>query len=251
MLVIGAGRVGGALHRLAPAELPLIDRVDNWDLLERPAGEPILVTVRNDDLDAVLARVPAARRDDLVFVQNGLLRRYLAERGLAGATRGLLFFAVPRRGDPIQPGAPSPFHGRHAAAIVATLVRLGVAAEAVDAEAFAAVELEKLMWNCCFGVCCEAFACSVGEVVERHTDALRELVGELLPIGERLVGSSLALDPLVERLCAYSRSIPSFVAGVREWSWRNGPFVDAAASLGYATPTHARLLRASGRLVDA
>lgn len=247
MPVIGAGRVGRALHELAPLELPLLDRVSGWAVLDVPAGEPVLVCVRNDDLAAVLARVPAARHGDLVFVQNGLLRAWLREQGLADATRGLLFFAVARRGDAIQPGAASPFVGPHAARVVATLQRLGVPAQEVDATAFAAIELEKLLWNCCFGLCSEALRCSVGEVVEQHADTLHALVAELLPIGEQLVGTSLALAPLVARLCDYSRSIPTFVAGLREWSWRNGPFVDAAARAGLALPVHEQLLARTAR----
>jgi ketopantoate reductase len=246
MPIVGAGRVGRALHELAPVELPLIDRVQGWALLDAPAGAPVLVCVRNDDLAPLLARVPAARHADLVFVQNGLLRPWLRAQGLADATRGLLFFAVARRGDAIQPGAPSPFHGPHAAHVVATLQRLGVPAQEVDAASFAAIELEKLLWNCCFGLCCAALHCSVGEVVDRHADTLHELVAELLPIGERLVGTSLALAPLVARLCDYSRSIPTFVAGLREWPWRNGPFVDAAAREQLALPVHARLLALAG-----
>src|SRR5690606_13983845 len=89
-----------------------------WDRLDAPAGAPILLAVRNDDLDAVLARVPAHRHVDLVFVQNGMLRPWLAARGLSAATRGLLFMAVPRRGAAIEPGGESPFHGPHAQALL-------------------------------------------------------------------------------------------------------------------------------------
>ena len=65
----------------------------------------------------------------------------IAVTGTMGVT-SVLFFAVARRGDAIQPGAPSPFHGRHAAHVVATLQRLGVPAQEVDA-ALAALGLQR------------------------------------------------------------------------------------------------------------
>ncbi|MFV8753528.1 ketopantoate reductase family protein [Nannocystaceae bacterium ST9] len=248
MIVVGAGRIGTALHRLDPDAIALIDRTHGWERLAGEPGEPILITVRNDDLDVVLARVPAARRGDLVFVQNGMLRPWLAEQGLAGATRGLLFLAVVKRGDSITPGGVSPFCGPHAAAIVETLTRFDVPAEVVGPARFVAIELEKLIWNCAFGLCCEVFDFRVGEVVERRADELRGLVRELLAVGERVFDVTLELDPLFERLCDYSRSIADYRGAVKEWRWRNGAFVVAARQQGIATPIHDRMLRATGHL---
>lgn len=248
VIVIGAGRIGTALHELDPQSIVLIDRTQGWEVLAGEPGRPILVAVRNDDLDAVLERVPERRRVDLVFVQNGMLRPWLAERGLAATTRGLLFMAVAKRGDPIQPGPPSPFCGPRAAVVVDTLTSLGVPAELATPERFVALELEKLIWNCAFGLCCELFAATVGEVVEQRADELRAVVAELLAVGERVFDVDLELDPLIERLCAYSRSIPDYRGAVKEWRWRNGAFVLAAEQHGVAMPTHARFLRATGHL---
>lgn len=247
LIVIGAGRVGGALHARDPERFALVDREHNWELLDGPAGSPVILAVRNDDLPAVLERVPDARREDLVFVQNGMLRPWLAEQGLAGATRGLLFFAVPSRGAAIEPGAASPFCGPRAPAVVAAFLSCGLRAELVDAQAFKAVELEKLIWNCAFGLLCEVEEAEVGTIVEEHGARLRELVAELLAVGEPALGVELDLDALVERLASYSRSIPSYRGAVKEWRWRNGWFVDEARARGLATPVHDRLLAAVGR----
>ena len=248
--IVGGGRIGGALAaRAAERGVPArqVDREGGWEALGGPAGAPIVVAVRNDDLDAVLARTPAARRGDLVFVQNGMIRPWLSAHGLEDNTRGLLFFAVERRGGPIQPGAPSPFTGRHAAAVVAWLEALGVPAAAVDAAAFAAVELEKLIWNAAFGLLCERHQASVGAICEAHGAELAALCGELAAIGEAALGVRLERGPLVDRLCAYSRSIAGYVGAVKEWRWRNGWFVEEAARRGIAAPTHERLLAEVGR----
>ncbi|PRP98627.1 ketopantoate reductase family protein [Enhygromyxa salina] len=247
IVVIGAGRIGGALHQRDPHQFALVDRQQGWELLEREPGEPILLAVRNDDLLAVLERVPERRRADLVFAQNGMLRPWLREHGLTEVTRGLLFVAVPTRGAPIEPGGESPFFGPHAATMVQAFTRVGLPAAVVSADAFAAVELEKLIWNCAFGLCCEAFDCDVGTVVRDHAEQLRALVAELLEVGAPALGVELELGPLVNRLCDYSRSIPSYRGAVKEWPWRNGWFVETAREQGRATPTHAQLLARVGR----
>ena len=69
-------------------QVKLIDRQRGWEALDAVAGKPIIVATRNDDLAQVIARVPAHRQPDLVFVQNGMLRDFLADAGLATATRG-------------------------------------------------------------------------------------------------------------------------------------------------------------------
>lgn len=247
--IIGAGRIGGALKALAEARhrpIRVLGRADDWHGLDEPAGAPILVCTRNDDLPAVLARVPPARRCDLVFVQNGMLRPWLAAQGLQGATRGLLFFAVQTRGAAIEPGPPSPFCGRLANDIVGELSALGVPAEEVDERQFAAWELEKLLWNCVFGLLCQAHNCTVGEALARHPQEIADLTAELLPVGARALGLRVDSRAVLRRLLDYSAAIAHNRAAVKEWPWRNGWFVAEAARQNTALPLHARLCQMAG-----
>lgn len=55
---------------------------------------PILVATRNDALAGIVASCPPERRQDLVFMQNGMLEPWLREQGLADATQLLVYFAV-------------------------------------------------------------------------------------------------------------------------------------------------------------
>jgi ketopantoate reductase len=247
VFVIGAGRIGTALAARDPKCFVLVDRQRGWEQIEPEASGPIVLAVRNDDLAAVIERVPAQRRGDLVFVQNGMLRAWLEQRGLGGTTRGLLFMAVPSVGAAIQPGGESPFHGPWAQAMVEAFTAASLPAKVVDAPTFAAIELEKLIWNCAFGLFCQALDCDVGTVVEQHRPRLKLLVAELLAVAKPAFGVELELDPLLERLCAYSRSIPSYRGAVKEWPWRNGWFVATARAQKRRTPTHDMLLLAIGK----
>lgn len=251
MVIIGAGRVGGALHAAAlDNDMPctLVSRTENWGAVENGVpGEPILVTTRNDDLDAVLARVPAHLHQDLVFIQNGALGPWLDAHGLTTGTRGLLFFAVPSRGAPIEPGPePSPFTGPHALTVARWLTRVGVRAQVVEWPRFMAWELEKLVWNCAFGLMCTVHDCDVGTVCDAHADELKALVAELRVVGRAANNVDLPLDWLYDRLVAYSRTIPTNRASLKAWPWRNGWFVEKARLRRVDTPIHLDLLRRAG-----
>lgn len=249
MIIIGAGRVGGALAqraRKAGLEHTLVNRTEGWDAIER-TGAPIFVAVRNDDLSAVLDKVPASARERLVFTQNGMLRPWLTQRGLGDCTRGLLFLAVPSRGAPLDPGGNSPFVGPQAGAVAKWMGSIEVPASTPDATAFAVTELEKLLWNCCFGLLCEHTDGPVGAVVEQHDELLTRLADELLHLGMPAFGLTLdsdAREALKERLRAYSRSIPDYRGAVKEWPWRNGWFVEVAREAGL----HEELLDKTGHL---
>lgn len=250
MIVIGAGRIGTALHERAAArgvDCTLVTRTEGWDALQSRPGTPILLAVRNDDLDTVVGRIPAHRRHDLVFIQNGMIRGWLQTHSLARCTRGLLYLAVPRVGAPIAPGGVNPFCGAHAVEMVGRFVDLGLEAEAVDWARFSAWELEKLIWLCAFGVLCEHLDLTVGEVCAQHRAELRSLVTELSRVGRAALGVDMPLGWLVDRLCRYSASVASWRASVKAWPWRNGWFVEAARRYGVPTPLHDELLRHIGR----
>ena len=241
-MIIGAGRIGGALAAASPLPCTLVTRDHGWEAMLGQQGDPLLVCVRNDDLGAVLERVPVMRRPDLVFVQNGMIDGWLATHGLGDSTRGLLYFAVSKRGGPIEPGALSPFTGPHAPALADWLISLGVAAEAVDRTHFAASMLEKLIWNCAFGLLCEHHQATVGELLEHHADELTRVSAELNAVGRAALRIMLDDPPLLARLRTFAARIPENRAGVKEWSWRGGWFVAAAREHGLTMPTHDRLI---------
>ncbi len=249
MIIVGAGRVGGALARRAEnkgVSCELVTRTDGWGSIARTSA-PIFVAVRNDDLDGVLEKIAPEHHPRLVFTQNGMLRPWLERMALADASRGLLFFAVATRDAPLIPGSDSLFTGPMADAVVAWLQALDVPARSVASDDFAEVELEKLLWNCTMGLMCELTGEPVGGVVEHHAKLLRQLVHELLDVGMPAFGLSLdaeARQALEARLTAYSRSIPDYQAAVKEWPWRNGFFVEAASASGL----HHELLAKTGHL---
>jgi hypothetical protein len=249
VIVIGAGRVGTALaDRAAAAGVPctLIDREHGWDALLAAPGAPILITTRNDDLGAVIDRVPRARHNDLVCVQNGAIRELLASRFLPHVTRGILYFAVPAKGAPIEPGRSSPFCGPHAYAVAEWFVSLDLDASVLGWAQFSSYELEKMIWLAAFGAMGDAYGEDVGTVATNRVGELAIVVEELRCVGRAVMGVDLDLDALMHDLIAYSMSIPRFRAGVREFTWRNGWFMAKGADYHVDQPAHVRLLQVAG-----
>ncbi len=249
MIVIGAGRVGRALTaRAADAgqSCALVSRDEGWEVLDGAPGVPVIVAVRNDDLEEVVARVPVFRREDLVLVQNGMIRPWLRAHGLTSVTRGLLYFAVPTRGHLGVPGRPSPLCGPHSVTVAHWLTTLGLAGWSVDWARFTYLEVEKLVWICAVGPLCKHTGATVGEVVEDHREQLAALVSELSRVCRASMGVDVPDDYLLDRLCGYSRTIPDFRASMSEQPWRNGWFVSEAERCRVATPVHHAVLGAVG-----
>ncbi|CAM9155367.1 unnamed protein product, partial [Phaeothamnion confervicola] len=260
-VIVGKGRIGNALWDMGGRTAMLVGRTDPI-----PAGEgPIYVCTRNDDLEDVIARTPAGRRQDLVFLQNGVLAPLLAKHGLSNNTQGLVYFAVSRLGESpidgvtdVDPGGLTSATGKWASRWKALLAgELGTASVAplschvVEPDVFTARMFEKHVWICAFMLLGRKHDCNVGTVESAHAAEARTLLSELLGC---VVGhcSGVRFAPGAEdRLMAYARSVAHYPTAIKEFKWRNGWFWDLTlrATLPGGPdpcPAHTRLLYAVG-----
>lgn len=232
--IVGSGRIGTALAQMGDAIV-----IRRGEAIPANDG-PIYVCTRNDDLDAVVEATPPARREDLVFVQNGMLRSWLASRDLQDNTQALIYFAVQKLRDKPVDGGGTVAWGKWALALTERLQSVGLDCKVVDRGTFDRQMIEKLLWNCIFGLLSQRYAASVGEVVDRHADDVEALVGELAPIAERTLKLQLE-SGVTQRLCDYSKSVADYRGAVKELPWRNGWFLDIER-----TPLHVRWLEEVG-----
>jgi len=214
--IIGAGRIGTTLASFA----------SNTVLLRR--GErglaqsgPIIVCTRNRDLENVLANIPNHRREDLVFVQNGMLHSWLQSNGLEHCTQALLYFAVSKIGDDPVDGGGTVVKGKWADAFADLLSKGNLECVLIDEEGYLAQSAEKFLWNCVFGVLCQHFDCSVGVLCQQYQQETLNLIAELQAITATQLQITLD-DGLAQRLIEYSLSIADYKGAVKEWPWRNG-----------------------------
>lgn len=232
--VIGAGRIGLALASMGPSVL-----LRRGEPVRGTPG-PVVVCARNDDLDEVLRLVPLERRADLCFVQNGLLGPWFQERGLVGATRALLYFAVPSRGAQVEDGGGTVVCGPWAEALAARLSRGGVSAQVVSAARLEAEAVEKLVWSCVFGLLAEVYKRPVGQLIVEREAEVQGLTEELLAVAEE-AGLPRPEGDVAARLIAYSARIPGYQGGLKELPWRNGWFLARRV-----TPLHGALMAQVG-----
>lgn len=235
LTIVGAGRVGTFLAGIHENSI-LVERFQKV-----PDGTgPIVVCTRNDDLLGVLKDIPEDRHCDLVFVQNGMLASWLDENGLSNATQALLYFAISKKGDVPVDGGGTLVTGPHATRFKNLLQEAGIAVKAVDSNTFKRGVAEKYLWNCIFGVLCQAIGCTVGQVVAFHSESFTELADELGPITAMGLGIELNAG-WPERLVEYALSISDYEAAVKEWPWRNGWLWEIRQS-----PVHKRWLDRAG-----
>ena len=227
-VIVGGGRIGNALQKMGSGNDVLVRRGEKV-----PEGSqgPIFVCTRNDALDDVVAATPPERREDLVFLQNGMLLPWLKEKGLEKNTQVLVYFAVAKMGeDPIDgktdvnPEGLTAANGKWAQAMADRLSTAGLSCKVLEDQAFQACMMEKLIWISAFmlvGV--KHPGASVGDVESKHRDEVIALIDELAAVSVQELGVKFE-EGLVERLCAYARSVASYPTAVKEFEWRNGYF---------------------------
>lgn len=227
-VIVGGGRIGNALQKMGSGNDVLVRRGEKV-----PEGSqgPIFVCTRNDALNDVVAATPPERREDLVFLQNGMLLPWLKEKGLEKNTQVLVYFAVAKMGeDPIDgktdvnPEGLTAANGKWAQAMADRLSTAGLSCKVLEDQAFQACMMEKLIWISAFmlvGV--KHPGASVGDVESKHRDEVIALIDELAAVSVQELGVKFE-EGLVERLCAYARSVASYPTAVKEFEWRNGYF---------------------------
>ncbi len=233
--IIGAGRVGSALAKIARTA-PL-SRGQSW---AKAQPGPLIVCTRNNDLAGVIEATPQARRADLVFIQNGMIEPLLQDHGLLQNTQALVYFAVSAVGEDPVDGGGTVVSGPWAQEFQSLLGQASLGCTVVDPHSFRLQMVEKLLWNCVFGLLCQRHNASVGALVRDHGAEIRSLSEELQGVAERAL--ELELSPgVAERLCAYSMKIADYQGAVKELPWRNGWFLKQESS-----PLHAQWLAELG-----
>jgi len=228
-VIFGGGRVGQALKEMGEGQDVILKRHDPWPE-DAPEG-PIFVATRNDALDAVIEKVPEDRREDLVFMQNGMLGPYLKEKGLENATQVLVYFAVAKLGDDptdgvtdMNPEGLTAANGKWAKAAAERFKNKGLSCKVLNKEDFDAAMFEKLIWISSFMlVGARHPGATVGDVEKNYTGEVSNLMTELADAVSKFEGVKFG-PQLPERLCAYARSVAHFPTAVKEFEWRNGYF---------------------------
>lgn len=179
-------------------------------------------------------------------MQNGMLGKFLAGKGLSDNTQVLLYLAVAKLGEkPIDgitefnPEGLTAATGKWSEAFAARLAKGDLKCRALQGGEYTAAMLEKHVWICAFMLTGALHGgVTVGEVGEEHSDQLRAVIDEMCAAGEVALGVTLPAGAY-DRLAAYGRSVAHFPTAVKEFEWRNGWFYElsqAAIAAGKPDP---------------
>ena len=238
-IIVGGGRIGSLLKDIGVPGDVVLKRGEPFPA--EPASGPIYVSTRNDALAGIVEATPAARRADLVFLQNGMLGDFLDGVGLADATQILLYLAVAKLGEKpidgiteLNPDGLTAATGKWSSAFAARLRKADLTCRELAGDEYTCAMLEKHVWICAFMMCGALNGgCTVGDVEASHAAQLRPLVDELVAAGEAELGVKLA-PGAYDRLAAYGRSVAHFPTAVKEFEWRNGWFYQISAKAAKA-----------------
>ena len=269
-VIIGSsGRIGNALISMlkenddngSNGAVEIIEinssNIKTPDIIPKDGKGPIYVCTRNNVLEDIINLTPDARKEDLVFLQNGMLMPFLSSYGLEKNTQVLVFFAVSKLGEtPIDgitdqnPEGLTAANGKWANDIATILKEKGqLKCHVLENDAFQQAMYEKLIWICSMMLIGQTKAqatgeaVTVGDVEAKYKEEVSKLIIELKNGLERCnvcsidkderkqEGQGISDQEVVDRLLAYSRSVAHFPTGVKEIEWRNGYFLDLSKKM--------------------
>ena len=226
VIVGSGGRIGGMLLKEGDAAWT---STSGWPA-DAPKEGPIYVCTRNDVLEGIIAATPENRRQDLCFLQNGMLGPFLEAQELNEATQVLMYVAVAKKGEEptdgitdANPEGLTTATGKWADAFRARLVNQGLTCHVKNGDAFTVAMLEKHVWICAFMLVGATHGCTVGEVESTHAAEFDKLATEMMTAGAAALNVEVA-DGFLVRLKAYARAVAHFPTAVKEFEWRNGWF---------------------------
>ena len=224
--IVGNGRIGEFLQRHGAGDDLVITR---GCTIPPDAPGPVYLCTRNDSLEEIVSQCPDLKRDDLVFLQNGMLEPFLQRYGLSENTRANVYFAVTSRGGDaidgvttMNPEGLTSVTGKWEGAFASRLSKAGLSCKLLKRHDYRRANLEKLIWIAAFNLVGAVHGgITMGDVADRHTAEVTDMCREL----STMVRFSLTvgmLSDVEERLCAYARSVRDFPTALKEFEWRNG-----------------------------
>lgn len=241
--IVGKGRIGSFLAKHGQNDL-IIERGQE---IPPDAPGPVYVCTRSDDLGDIITSCPPEKKDDLVFVQNGMMEKYLRSFNVDENTRCNLYFAIPKLGaKPIDgitytdPEGLTAVCGKWQDAFAERLERVGLTCKIYKERDFRRSQLEKLIWICAFNLIGSVHGgITMGEVAKMHVNEVTEMSRELATM-IRFTLTVGMLPNIEDRLMAYATRVKDFPTGLKEFRWRNGFFMEyskLAMRNGLSDPT--------------
>lgn len=250
IVLIGVGQMGGVFakaflaagHTVVP-----VGRSDDTAQIASLTPNPalVLVTVGEDDLDAVLSSMPAPWRTCVGLIQNELLPRDWERHGIADPTVAVVWFEK-KRGIDTNVVISTPVAGPAAALLVTALERDQIAAHEVTTAEIVDQLIAKNLYILVANIAGLDTGGTVSELWDGHRDLAVAVGDEVLMIQEHLVGRSVDAASMYRGMVAAFEGDPDHGTTGRSAPRRLQRALAHAAEAGLETPNLLAIARTHG-----
>jgi hypothetical protein len=241
IVVVGLGEMGGVFARgflrTGHPVFPVLRHHATADLVDEvPDPALVLITVGEDDLGEVLARLPEAWRPRTGMIQNELLPRDWAEHGIERPTVASVWFEK-KPGKPVKVIIPTPVAGPNAELVVDALAAIDIPASAISDAGLIDALVAKNLYILTANIAGLRTGGTVSELWSEHRELAEPVAAEVLEIQEYLVGAPIDGEGAVAGMMAAIEADPDHGATGRSAPSRLERARRHAAAAGIATPT--------------
>ncbi|HKL78340.1 MAG TPA: hypothetical protein VJ985_08280 [Gammaproteobacteria bacterium] len=251
VVLIGVGEMGGIFaHGLLRAGHTVhpVTRGMDMDAVAHTCPEPALalVTVGENDLHEVLARIPSAWRDRLGLIQNELLPRDWRAHDILHPTTSAVWFEK-KPGKPVNPIIASPVHGPNADLLVNALDAIDLPVRKVSDETEMLFELvRKNVYILTTNIAGLETGGTTGELWHHHRDLAQQVADEVMDIQAWLTGVELERERLVAGMAEAMLADPEHGNTGRSAPARLARAIGFADEAGLAVPKLRELAQQHG-----
>jgi hypothetical protein len=213
VVIVGIGQLGGVFAkgflRCGRAVFPILRGTDMNDLARKlPEPELVWITVRKEELHAVLWAVPDTWQNRLGLLQNELLPSDWLAHDLPHPTVCIVRFEK-RKGQAARAEVPSYVYGPKADLILCAYEKLGFPIEALESPEEIMLELvRKNLFILTTNIAGLVAGGTLEGLLADHKDLTLQIANEVLDLQETLVDERLPRERLVEHMFDLFRRVP-------------------------------------------
>lgn len=241
VVIVGMGEMGGVFARgLLNAGHPVHPALRNTSLpkLAQALPDPalVLVTVGEDDLEAVLAGLPEKWNKSTAMIQNELLPHDWIVHGIETPTIASVWFEK-KPGKPVKVIIPTPVAGPQAELVVEALTSIDIPAQVIPDAELVDILVAKNLYILTANIGGLRSGGTVADLWHQHRELAEAVAGEVLAIQEYLVGTPLDRERAVAAMVTAIEADPDHGATGRSAPRRLERARGHSADAGIDTPT--------------
>ena len=237
-VIVGGGRIGTMLADFGSRRSYDDVIVKRGDVIPENHPGPVYVCTQLADVEAVIASCPESKRDDLVFMQQGMLEPLFQRHGLYSPTRASLWLACMRKGGKPVDGVTSEspeglttVTGKWSGALAMRLGTGNLGCHVKMDRDGRRSSLEQLVFVSAYNLVGAVHGVNVGEVATRHHEEAGAMARELASFIRYTLSVSL-FTGLDDRLNAYAQKMEFLPTAITDFEHRNGYFYRYAKMAG-------------------